>query len=88
VAPIGYRRALTNTYFELEGGWLGHSTEHDWGAIDSGIHIGFAFGGRALRQRFLFPGAAFGIAYEQLFLPGADLVMLKVGGRVSFDIDF
>jgi hypothetical protein len=87
VAPIVYRRMLTNTYFELEAGWLGHSTEEDFGALDHGIHVGVAFGGRALRQRFLFPGAAFGISWERLFLPGQDLTSIKVGARVAFDLD-
>jgi hypothetical protein len=82
-----YRRTLTNTYFEFEGGWLGHSTEEDWGAIDNGMHIGASFGGRALRQRFLFPGAALTLAWERVFLDGDDLVRLKVGARVAFDWD-
>lgn len=87
VTPIVYRRTLTNTYFEVEGGWLGHATERDWGNIDHGLHVGAAFGGRALRQRFLFPGAAFAIAYERLFLSGEDQNTLKVGARVAFDWD-
>ncbi|NVB84685.1 MAG: hypothetical protein HOV81_40300 [Kofleriaceae bacterium] len=87
VAPIVYRRTLLNTYFEVEAGWLGHSTEEDWGDIDHGMHVGFAFGGRALRQRFLFPGAALGFALERLFLPGDDLITIKLGARVAFDLD-
>lgn len=88
VAPLVYRRMLTNTYFEYEAGWLGHSTESDWADIDQGMHVGFAFGGRALRQRFVFPGAALAIAYERLFVPGDDLIMVKVTARVMFDLDF
>jgi hypothetical protein len=57
LAPVVYRDTLLNTYWEVEAGWFVHSTERDWGDIDHGAHIGFAFGGRALRQRFLFPGA-------------------------------
>jgi len=87
LAPLVYRRTLVNTYFEYEAGWLGHTTENDWGTFDHGIHVGFAFGGRALRQRFLFPGASLGLAYERLFAPGDDLIMLKVSARVMFDID-
>jgi hypothetical protein len=87
VTPIVYRRTLTNTYFELEAGWFGHSTEQDWGRVDNGVHLGVAFGGRALRQRFLFPGAALAIAWERLFLDGDDLEIVKVGARVAFDLD-
>lgn len=88
VAPIVYRHMLLNTYFEYEVGWLGHSTEEDWVDVDHGIHVGFAFGGRALRQRFLFPGAALAVAYERLFLAGDDLVSIKLGARVMFDLNF
>ncbi|HEY5949310.1 MAG TPA: hypothetical protein VIV40_27640 [Kofleriaceae bacterium] len=87
MAPIVYRHTLLNTYWEVEAGWLGHSTEKDWGAIDQGMHVGFAFGGRALRQRFLFPGAVLAVAYERLFLDGDDLITLKLGARVQFDWD-
>ncbi len=87
LAPVVYRRTLLNTYWEVEAGWLGHTTEKDWGAFDPGVHVGFAFGGRALRQRFLFPGAVLGIAYERLILTGDDLSILKIGARVQFDWD-
>jgi hypothetical protein len=87
VTPIVYRRTLLNAYLELEAGWLAHSTEEDWGAIDHGVHMGFSIGGRALRQRFVFPGAAFGISWERLFLPGEDLITVKLGARVAFDLD-
>jgi hypothetical protein len=87
LAPLVYRHTLLNTYWEVEAGWLGHATEQDWGAIDQGVHMGFAFGGRALRQRFLFPGAALAIAYERLIVPGDDLIAIKLGARVQFDWD-
>jgi hypothetical protein len=87
VAPLVYRRTLTNAYFEFEGGWLGHSTETDWGDLDHGVHVGFAFGARALRTRFLFPGAALGISYERTFVEGDDIRTIKVGARVAFDLD-
>lgn len=87
VAPLVYRRTLTNAYFELEGGWLGHATEADWGDFDHGVHVGFAFGARALRTRFVFPGAALGISYERTFLDGDDVRTIKVGARVAFDLD-
>lgn len=87
VVPLVFRHTLVNTYFEAEAGWLGHSTENDWQHVDNGVHLGFAFGGRALRQRFLFPGAALGFALERLFLPGDDLITIKLGARVAFDLD-
>lgn len=87
VAPLVYRHTLTNAYFELEAGWLGHSTEADWGDFDHGVHVGFAFGARALRTRFLFPGAALGISYERTFLDGDDVRTIKLGARVAFDLD-
>jgi hypothetical protein len=87
VTPIVYRYTLLNTYWELEAGWLGHATEQDWGDLEHGVHVGFAFGGRALRQRFLFPGAVLAIAYERLFVAGDDQTTLKLGARVQFDWD-
>lgn len=86
--PLVFRYTLLNTYFELEAGWAGRSTEEDWSAVDHGVHVGFAFGGRALRQRFLFPGAALAVAWERLFVPGDDVITLKIGARVMFDLDF
>lgn len=87
VAPLVYRRTLTNAYFELEGGWIGRSTEEDFSAIDHGVHLGFALGARALRTRFVFPGAAFGLSWERTFQAGEDVTLLKVGARVAFDLD-
>lgn len=88
IPMIVYRwTTTTNTYAEVEGGWLGHTTERDWGAIDNGMHVGMSFGGRALRQRFLFPGAALTFAYERLFLDGDDLITIKIGARAAFDWD-
>ena len=87
MTPIVYRHTLLNTYWEAEAGWLGHSTERDWGAIDHGLHVGVAFGGRALRQRFVLPGAALALAYEHLFVAGDDLITIKLGARVQFDWD-
>ena len=87
VTPLVYRRMLTNTYLELEAGWLGHATEDDWGKYDHGVHVGAAFGGRALRTRFVFPGAALGVSWERTFLDGDDVTSVKVGFRVAFDLD-
>lgn len=87
VAPLVYRHTLTNTYVEVEGGWLGHASEEHLTAIDQGVHVGVSFGGRALRARFLFPGAAFELAWERLFLAGDDSTAIKVGFRAAFDLD-
>ena len=89
IPMVVYRwTTTTNTYAEVEGGWLGHMTEDDWGKIDNGMHVGVSFGGRALRQRFLFPGAALTFAYERLFLVDKDdLTTIKIGARAAFDWD-
>jgi hypothetical protein len=86
VAPIVYRRTFTNSFLELEGGWIGRTTERDWERYDHGFHVGVAFGARALRTRFLFPGAALGVSYERVW-GDEDLTMIKIGARVSLDLD-
>ncbi len=90
VAPLVYRRTLTNAYWELEAGWLGRTTEEDLERLDQGAHLGFSVGGRALRTRFFFPGAALGVSWERTFNApgGADVTTVKLGARVAFDIDF
>jgi hypothetical protein len=85
VVPLVYRHTLTNTYFEVEAGWLGHTTEDDPGAIDHGVHVGASIGVRALRTRFFFPGVAFGVSYERTLVGGDDLSMFKLGARLAFD---
>lgn len=87
VTPIVYRRMLTNAFIELEAGWLGRTTERDWGAFDHGIHAGFAVGARGLRTRFVFPGASLGLSWERTFLDGADNTTIKVGARFVFDLE-
>jgi len=87
VAPLVYRRTLTNAYVELEAGWLGRSSERDFSAFDHGIHVGAALGARALRTRIVFPGAAFGVSWERTFQAGEDVTLLKIGARVAFDLD-
>ena len=88
VVPVVYRRTFTNSYAEIESGWLGRSTERNWFAFDHGIHLGIAFGARTLRTRFVFPGAVLGVSIERLFLDGdRDLTMVKIGARVALDLD-
>lgn len=90
VAPLVYRHTLTNAYWELEVGWLGRTTEEDLERLDQGAHVGISLGGRALRTRFFFPGAALGLSWERTFdAPGgADVTTVKLGARVAFDVDF
>lgn len=88
VAPLVYRHTLTNAYVEGEVGWLGRTTEDDLQRLDHGVHVGVSVGGRALRTRFFFPGAALSISWERTFTSDdADLTTLKLGARVAFDID-
>jgi hypothetical protein len=88
VAPLVYRRTFTNSYAEVEAGWLGRSTERDWNDLEQGVHLGIAFGARALRTRFVFPGAAIGISWERLFVnDDVDVTMIKIGARVALDLD-
>lgn len=90
VAPLVYRYTLTNAYWEVEVGWLGRTTEEDLERLDNGAHVGISVGGRALRTRFFFPGAALGVSWERTFdAPGdADVTTVKLGARVAFDVDF
>jgi hypothetical protein len=88
VPILVYRHTFLNSYFELEAGIVGHATEQDPMDVERGFHAGVAFGGRATRTRFFFPGAAFGISYERVFTnDGPDLQFLKAGLRVAFDVD-
>jgi hypothetical protein len=54
------------------------------------MHVGVAFGGRAARRRWFFPGAVFGVSYERTFpreTQGEPLQTLKLGFRVVIDIN-
>lgn len=86
VVPAVVRLTGVNSYLELEAGWLGRATEDDWGDVDHGVHLGVSVGGRALRTRFFFPGAAFGLSIERL-VTGEPVTMLKLGVRIAFDVD-
>lgn len=87
VVPVVYRHTLVNSYLELEGGWLGTGTEEDT-ELEHGVHLGAAFGARALRTRFFFPGAAIGASWERTFPEsGAPQYSVKLGLRAAFDID-
>jgi hypothetical protein len=87
VVPLVYRYTLVNSYWEAEGGWLGTGTEEDT-SIENGMHVGAAFGARALRTRFFFPGAAIGASWERTFPEaGSAQFTFKIGLRAAFDID-
>ncbi|MCC6999944.1 MAG: hypothetical protein IT370_35415 [Deltaproteobacteria bacterium] len=87
VAPVVARFHLVNSYFEVEGGYLAHFTEEDRD-MESGLHLGVAFGARALRTRWFFPGAAFAATYERTFPEaGEALQLIKLGLRVTLDVD-
>lgn len=88
VVPAVLRWRMVSTYLEAEAGYLAHWTERDQGVV-SGVHLGAAFGFKALRQRWIVPGLAIGIAYERT-LPGDDrpvLELFKIGLRVTLDFD-
>lgn len=89
VAPLVYRHTLTNAYLETAVGWLGRTTEQDLARVDHGVHVGLSLGGRALRTRFFFPGAAVSLSWERAFArdDDDDLTTIKLGARVAFDID-
>lgn len=88
VTPLVVRFGFVNTYLELEAGYLYRITEGPEGN-SSGAHAGIAFGGRASRRRWLFPGAVFGIAIERTFpRMGDGLWMIKLGFRAQLDMPF
>jgi hypothetical protein len=91
VQMLVYRYTRVGTYWETEAGWLVHLDEDEIRAgeldPDHGFHLGAAFGARATRTRFFFPGAAFGISYERTLVDGADIHAVKIGLRVAFDVD-
>lgn len=87
-APAIARYRMLNTHVDLELGYLVHATEEDWGQVEHGLHLGVAFGGRASRVRWFFPGAALTLAYERTFPDDApDLHMIKMGFRAMADFD-
>lgn len=88
VFPLVLRYRFVNAYTELEGGYLYRLTEGTEGSAP-GAHVGISFGGRALRRRWFFPGAVFGIAVERTFPKTGDgITMIKVGFRAVLDLPF
>jgi hypothetical protein len=87
VVPLVVRWTFLNSYLEGSAGWIGRATERDFSDIEHGAHLGLAFGARALRTRFVFPGAGFGLSVER-FGGAEPSWQIKLGARASFDIDF
>jgi hypothetical protein len=87
VVPVVYRHTLVNSYVEAEAGWFGTVTEGEDG-LDQGIHLGAAFGARATRARWVFPGGAFGLSLERTFpADGPAVYLLKIGFRAVLELD-
>lgn len=84
VVPLIYRHRSVNTYWEVEAGYVAHTTEDQFEPAH-GAHFGLAFGGSTSRRRWLFPGAAFGVSYERIS-ESQTLHVLKLGFRVAIDI--
>lgn len=86
--PVIVRYRLVNSYFEVEAGYVNRVTEEDWSDFSHGVHVGLAFGGRASRVRWFFPGAVFGVSYEHIAADGDNLHLIKMGFRAALDLDF
>ena len=89
VAPVVLRYRFVNTYVEAELGYLARFTETDFD-VQNGLHTGLAFGAKAPRQLFFFPGLAFAVNYERTFptsAQGPALDSLKFGFRVTIDLN-
>lgn len=87
VVPLVYRYTLVNSYVETEAGWFGTATEGEDG-LDQGVHIGAAFGARANRARWVFPGGALGVSLERTFpSDGPAVYLFKIGFRAALDLD-
>ncbi len=84
VTPIVYRHRRVNSYWEVEAGYLAH-LEEKTSDVSNGGHIGISVGASGSRRRWLFPGAAFGISYEQIWQDDT-LHVLKLGFRVALDL--
>ena len=83
IATGGAMEFKVRALLKINGQW----SEEDWSDFASGLHLGVAFGARALRARFLFPGVAFGASFERTFVAGDDPTSIKLGFRVAFDLD-
>ncbi len=87
VAPLVARFRGLNTFFEVEVGPLARYSENSDG-LTPGLHVGFAVGGRTSRQRWIFPGLVFGIAFERTLPDKGEpaITMFKLGFRAELDL--
>jgi hypothetical protein len=86
--PAVVRYRMINTYVEAAAGYQARASEADWGDIEHGMQMGVAFGGRATRVRWFFPGAAIDLSYERTFPGDAPaLHVVKMGFRAVADFD-
>ncbi len=83
VAPLIYRHRRVNSYWEVEVGYLARTSEKKFDPAH-GFRVGVALGGNASRRRWVFPGAAFGVAYERI-AEDDTLHFIKLGFRVALD---
>ena len=84
VVPLIYRHRMVNSYWEVEAGYVAHLEEGQPETAHGG-HFGLSVGASGARRRWLFPGAAFGIGYEQIHADDT-LHVLKMGFRVVLDL--
>jgi hypothetical protein len=84
VVPIIYRHRRVNSYWEVEAGYVAH-IEEQTNEPSHGGHVGVSVGASGARRRWLFPGAAFGIGYEQIWQDDT-LHVIKMGFRVALDL--
>lgn len=84
VMPLVYRHRRVNSFWEVEAGYVARTNEKEFNP-SHGFRIGVALGASASRRRWVFPGAAFGIAYERIS-EDQPLHFIKLGFRVAFDV--
>lgn len=86
--PLIVRRRWVASWAELEVGPLGHFTEAAPDLVP-GLHVGMAFGGSGIRERWLLPSLAVAMSYE--FISDSDSGpaqhLIKLGVRVEIDLD-
>jgi len=91
VVPGIIRYRSGNSYFELEGGYLGQVTEEDFTAIHHGFRAGIAYGIQYSKQLYFLPSASFAVSYDRVFQPDANTAYvsyLKLGFRGVLDLPF
>lgn len=87
VAPVAVRFRSLNTFFEVEAGPMVRYAENTED-FTPGVHAGLSIGGRASRQRWIFPGLVFGVALERTLPDEGEpaITMFKLGFRAELDL--